>query len=87
MSDLGTFSIRVVNEEGYGVSGAEVSCDYEWLTVGTEYTDEDGWATFSIEPTFFSGSAVAIQMIWVNGEEVHGWFRPEDGDTLSFTVP
>lgn len=86
--DAGTFSIRVVNERGYGVRGATVKCQYGSLSgVGTEYTDSDGWAEFPIIERLMGGGAMRIHRVWVNGEEVSDGFSPVDGDTFSFTKP
>jgi hypothetical protein len=60
MSDEGTFSIRVVDEDGRPVSNREVTIDYGTMRgVGTEYTDDDGWAEFS---TFGYSS---VGRIWI----------------------
>jgi hypothetical protein len=90
MLERGTFSIRVIDNHGYGIRGATVHCQYGHLSgVGKEYTDGDGWAKFPvIHEIFLGGGAIAISKIWVNGEEVSDdTFDPSDGDTLSFTMP
>jgi hypothetical protein len=86
MSDLGTFSIRVVDEEGRGVADAEVMCHYQSGGVGTEYTDRDGWTEWEILHGLMAGN-YAIKKVWVNGTEVMDLFYPDDGDTFSVTVP
>lgn len=88
MSEHGTFSIRVVDENGDGVSEAEVAYECGQMSgVGSEYTDSDGWAEFDIVHGMFGGP-IPIDKVWVNGEEVSdNSFYPEDGDTFSFTLP
>jgi hypothetical protein len=90
MSEHGTFSIRVVDEDGNGVEGAEVSYQCGAISgVGTEHTNSDGWAEFEIiHEVFLGGGAIPIRCIWVNGTEVSdATIYPEDGDTFSFTLP
>lgn len=89
MSEHGTFSIRVVDQDGNGVEGAKVSYQCGSLSgVGTEYTDSDGWAEFAIIHATLGGGAIPIQRIWVNSAEVSdATIYPEDGDTFSFTLP
>jgi len=89
MGDSGNFSIRVVDEDGDGVEGVEVSCQYGIVAgVDSEYTDSDGWAQFDIVERVISGDAKSIRKIWINGQEVSDReFYPEDGDTFSFTLP
>jgi hypothetical protein len=56
--------------------------------VGTDYTDEDGWANFSIITETIGNGVIPIRRIWVNGEEVSDdVIYPDDGDTFSFTLP
>lgn len=88
MSEHGTFSIRVVDEDGTGISGAKVSYQCGSMSgIGTEYTDDDGWATFDIIHGVLGGR-IPIEKIWVNSEEVSDNVTyPEDGDTFSFTLP
>lgn len=89
MSEHGTFSIRVVDDNGYAVSGAKVSYQCGKMSgVGTGYTDSDGWAEFDIIHATLGGGAILVYRIWINGEEVSdSSFYPEDGDTFSFTLP
>ena len=87
--DAGTFSIRVVDADGYGVRGATVECGYgSFSGVGSEYTDDNGWAEFPIIEQLMGGGPIRITSISINGEEVCGEaFVPEDGDTFSYTLP
>lgn len=89
MSDSGTWSVRVVDEDGNGVSGVKVSYQCGAMSgVGTEYTDYDGWAEFEIVNQVLGGGPIAVHRIWVDGEEVSDdHFYPEDGDTFSFVRP
>lgn len=89
MRDAGSFSIRVVDDDGQPVSGAKVSYQCGDMSgVGTEYTDDDGWATFDIIEAVICGPGPAVRRIWVNSVEVsdESWY-PADGDTMSFTIP
>ncbi len=88
MSDK-SWSVRVVDEHGNGVSGATVSYQCGRMSgVGTEYTDDDGWATFELIEGTLGGGAITVFDIWINGESVlDEAFTPEDGDTFSFTLP
>jgi hypothetical protein len=86
--DLGSFSIRVVDEDGNGVSGASVTVHYASLLAGyySESTDSDGWAEFDIEsapPWGSLVSKVAVDGRWVDEDG----FTPEDGDTFSYARP
>ena len=89
MSNHGKFSIRVVGEDGDGVEGVKVSYQCGHISgVGSEYTDDDGWAEFEIIPETLGNGVIPIRKIWVNGEEVSDdVIYPEDGDTFSFTLP
>ncbi len=88
MSGEGSWSVRVVDEDGNGVRGARVAYQCGLISgVGTEYTDDDGWVTFDLIRGVMGG-VTAVERIWVNGEEVRDdAFYPEDGDTFSFTLP
>jgi len=89
MSNDGRFSIRVVDSDGNGIEGAKVSYQCGRMSgVGTEYTDEDGWASFAIITETLGSGVIPIQCIWVNGVEVSDdVIYPDDGDTFSFTLP
>ena len=88
MSEHASFSIRIVDADGNGVSGAKVSCQYGTMSgVGTEYTDDDGWATFDIVEGVLGGR-IPIENIWVDGKEISDDVTyMDDGDTFSFTLP
>jgi hypothetical protein len=85
----GTWSVRVVDERGHGVSGAKVSYQCGRLSgVGTEHTDGDGWATFELIEGALGGGAITVYDIWIDGESVlDSAFTPSDGDTFSFSRP
>jgi len=87
MSELGTFSIRVVDEDGVGVGDVKVSVHYASLLAGYFHgrTDSDGWVEFDIETAPPWGTL--IETIYVDDEEVGGGFHPEDGNTFSFNRP
>lgn len=90
MSDLGTFSIRIVDKEGNGVPNVEVECRYYTIPASWhgEYTNEDGWAEFEIAGEYGGSTPAQIAGVRVKGEVVSDeWWRPEDGDTKSFTLP
>jgi len=74
------FSIRVVDEDGEGISGASVAVHYDW-THDHGYTDEGGWVEF--EKDVMMGDGVSVT-VYVDGEE-EGKVWAEDGDTFSFT--
>lgn len=85
---MGTFSIRVVDEDGDGVRGAEVSVFYASLLCpnASGYTDSDGWVEFEIDSAPPWGSLiskVAVNHEWVD----ENGFNPDDGDTFSYTLP
>ena len=88
MSDDGTFSIRVVDEDGDGVEDAKVQYAVGAVCgVGEGYTDSEGWVTFDITTGALNGDVIRISTIWVNGVQVSGDdVYPEDGDTFSFTL-
>ena len=81
---MGTFKIRIVDEDGVGVRGAEVSCHYP-LTHQSRYTDSHGWAEFDVHGGLMSFPVV--DHLYVNGVEVDTSLRTEDGDTFSYTLP
>lgn len=78
-------SIRMVDGDGDGVSGAKVTL-MGTLFGGymTEYTGSDGWAEFEIEPK--DGGSWILDNIYINGDEVSGSTSISDGETLSFTI-
>lgn len=85
----GTWSVRVVDEHGRGVAGAEVSCQGKQLS-GTDikYTNDDGWVTFQMDESLLPGPALTVQEVWVDGENVvHAPLRPKNGDVFSFRLP
>jgi hypothetical protein len=89
MSSEGSFSIRVVDEDGDPVNGARISVVYGASAGGllpggveTRHTDSDGWAEFDI----YTGTwGSLIEEVYVDGELVDSSLTPEDGDTYSFT--
>jgi len=72
------YSVRIVDEDGHGVSGKKVTVHYPW-TWSEDYTDEDGWVTFEK-----SGGGVTVQVY--AGGALLGEVHAEDGDTFSFNV-
>ena len=88
-TESGSFSSRVVDEDGEGISSIMVSAQYGAISgIHNEYTDDDGWATFPIVEKVLGGGAILIHRVWVNDEEVvSDGFYPGDGMTMSFTVP
>ena len=86
---MGTWSVRVVDEDGDGVEGIEVAYQCGAISgVGTALTNHDGWAEFDIVEKVLGGGAISVLCIWVDGQEVSGdHFTPEDGDTFSFVRP
>jgi hypothetical protein len=45
--NVGTFSIRLMDEHGRPVSDRKITIHYGFMRgVGSEYTDDDGWAEF-----------------------------------------
>jgi hypothetical protein len=85
----GTFSIRVVDDDGGPVEGASVSCKYGAISgVGSELTDSDGWAQFDIIEGAIDTNVMPITTIWINDVAVSDSdIYPDDGDTMSFTLP
>jgi len=78
MSDI-NYSIRIVNENGDGISHEEVSV-LSTLTNDSDFTDGDGWVTFE-NSSMFDGIRIKVYFKGeLLGEE---WI--EDGDTFSFT--
>jgi hypothetical protein len=85
---MGTFSIRVVDDDGDGVSGAKVNIFYASLLCPNDSgsTDSDGWVEFEINSAPPWGSL--ISKVAVNDEYVdEDGFNPNDGDTFSYTRP
>jgi hypothetical protein len=76
------FGIRITDESGNPVQGAEVFVQYPWAT-DTAVTDEDGWARFEKSHAF--GDAVQSS-IYVNGEirADHVWIG--SGNTFFYSV-
>ena len=92
MSDDGTFSIRLVDENGDALTDRKVTVFYKGILGGSEkrYTDYDGWAEF---PTFgenYIGEVYSYELrgilvtkhsvLLTGGEEIY------DGATFSFTI-
>jgi hypothetical protein len=78
---MGTFSIRIMNADRRPISGAGVMVDYGmWHGTATEYTDEDGWATFSNQ----DGDLVSGDF-FARGVSL-GTHSTRSGETYSFTI-
>lgn len=76
-------SIRVVGNNGTGVAGQTVKIYFPfWYGIGTEYTDDDGWAVFEVD----TDRSDFIVDIAVNHQFVAESVRLSDGDTMSFTI-
>lgn len=83
-----SFSIRIVDEDGDGVSGIEVSCHYSGMTHESDYTDDDGWANFTLYKNVFFSGYPYLENVYVDGEDVlPETVQPEDGETYSFVRP
>lgn len=76
---MGTFSIRVVDEDGDPLSSVSVAVSYGSLGgVGTEYTDDDGWTEWeTLDHVSFT--------VYIDSNE-EGTYGFEDVDTRSFTL-
>jgi hypothetical protein len=83
-----SFSIRVVDENGDGVSGAKVYVAFASALCPNEtaYTDSDGWAEIETEGAMPWGALV--KKVFVNGETVdEDGFDPEVENTRSYVRP
>jgi hypothetical protein len=81
-----TFSIRIVNEDGEGISGVRVYVLYR-LTEDTEYTDDDGWAHFT--KVGFDASLMQsahLGEVKANGKTLDEDVSVDNGETLSYTL-
>ena len=85
-------SIRVVNGDGNPQPGRKVTISFNDPgmlgsligTIDSEYTDSDGWAHFEYEN--IDQWEMAVDKIWVDGEEVDSGGLIESGATRSYTV-
>jgi hypothetical protein len=82
------FSIRVTDEDGDGVEGAEVYVVFASALCPNEtaYTDSEGWAEIETEGAAPWGalvSKVAVNDEWVDEDG----FDPDDGGTYSYVLP
>jgi hypothetical protein len=79
-------AIKIVDDDGDAVEGARVLIIGWGFTGGTisEYTDDDGWAEFELDP--WNKDSFHAASISVDGDEVCGEISIDDGETLSFTV-
>jgi hypothetical protein len=76
------FGIRITDENGNPVQGAEVVVHYPWaMDSGT--TNEDGWVRFEKSTTFGDSISTAI---YVNGELRAPNIWVENDNTLFFSV-
>src|SRR4051794_331386 len=88
VTEEGTFSIRIVDEDGNGVGGIDVYIEHGLgiLHSHREETDSDGWAEFPLLKGSISDS-LTVDVVMVNGVRVNDdYFTPEDGDTFSYTI-
>lgn len=75
-----TFSVRVVNSEGRPRRGIRVYADFGLMHGGlTEYTDDNGWATFHTAGDYVSAE------LFVDGDS-YGDYGVSNGETFSFTL-
>jgi hypothetical protein len=81
-----SFSIRVIDDDGYGVSGVGVGIDFGFVGLGfafeTEYTGDDGWAEFDLG---IDDDSIYAKTIFVGGDEVDSGVTLGDGSTHSYT--
>ena len=75
------YSIRIVDEDGNGISGEKVSVHYE-LTHDSDRTDGDGWVTFRKSTFIYDGVRTTV---YFKGRTLAESIWVEDGDTFSFT--
>jgi hypothetical protein len=78
---MGTFSIRVVNENGDPMEGITVLVSFGiWNGHSEEFTDNDGWVEFdNLNDDLTHGE------IYVNGNK-QGDYSTGSGDSYSFTI-
>lgn len=83
MSEHGSFSIRVVDDEGNGIEGKKVIVFHHGLMGGhqEEYTDDEGWVTFERYD-----HTPSITKVYVDGDLVDSDISPDDGETYSYTI-
>ena len=79
-------SIRVMLTDGEPKRGAKVTISFSGIigTIGSEYTDSDGWANF--EYPNIDESSMAVDKIWVDRDEVDSGGALDSGDSRSYTV-
>ncbi|MBI1729324.1 hypothetical protein HYR53_01715 [Candidatus Acetothermia bacterium] len=75
------FSIRVVDEDGEGVSGKRVTVHYD-LTIDEDYTNDDGWVEFGKDNMLEPSAKAAV---YIDSDNV-GDINAYNGDTFSFAV-
>jgi hypothetical protein len=76
------FSIRITDENGDPVEGAEVLVHYPWA-MDSARTDSDGYVRFHKSQAF--GDA-ALTTIYVNGALLDGDIWIEDGSFFSYSI-
>lgn len=80
-------SVRVVDEDGNGISGVEIMIFFRLLEGhDSGYTDDDGWAEFSYD-AIDDDKQMLCTKLYIDGDPVAEDFWVEDGDTFSFTKP
>lgn len=80
-----TFDVHVVDEDDEPVKSAKVFISFGlWYGQSSEYTDEDGHASFLIPDCPFAGRATTIT-IFVNGKEIDE-YHVEDGDGFTIQI-
>jgi hypothetical protein len=82
-----SFSIRIVNDDGEGVSGIRVYVQYTDGSA-TEETDDDGWAQFTAVGLHEAINCNTIlREIRCKGTTLAEDVTVDDGETLSYTKP
>lgn len=75
------YSVRIVDEDGNGVSGKRVSVHYQ-MTHDSDYTDGDGWVEFTKDNLI---NPIESAEVYVDGDPQRS-ISIRDGDTFSFTI-
>jgi len=85
MAEDVSFSIRIIDENGYGVANRDVSVRQDMLgSSDSQETDDDGWVHFTFDcgprQRFYGWVSIA-------GADAE-WYdlTADDGETFSFTV-
>ena len=84
-----SFSIRIVNDKGEGVSGVRVYVQYNVFGgSATDETDDGGWAHFTqVGFDEMIMQRTTLKEIGVKGTTIAKDVTVNNGDTLSYTLP